>query len=402
MGDEKKTARFSVRPPARFVSGTDFTLWIQRVELYMKEAEIPDEKKGQELVSLLEDDAFRIVSQMGLLCADKVEYTAVKTCLQRQFSPAGVELEWQRRLHAAQQKSTESLTEFAGRLRMLADKAFPSWKANERLEMARNQFFNGVISSSIQLKLIQERPNTFDGAVTLACQLESIESAQRMLQTAKLVGTPSEDTTRGINAATASGNSESYQELAAQVTSLTQRLDSLLKQTKNSRRVNCWHCKKPGHVRRNCPQLRAGNGNGDRSARHTSAVACTLTLKGAVEGYTTHMLVDTGSSVTLLHENVWKAAVRGQKQLSPAKYPVMAVNGESLVLSGQGDVLLKVGEHAGVHSVLVVKEMTQECLLGTAVRSRFNASDHMACKWKCSLQITQLWQLLGTNLVGTE
>ena len=87
MGDEKKTARFSVRPPARFVSGTDFTLWIQRVELYMKEAEIPDEKKGQELVSLLEDDAFRIVSQMGLLCADKVEYTAVKTCLQRQFSP---------------------------------------------------------------------------------------------------------------------------------------------------------------------------------------------------------------------------------------------------------------------------------------------------------------------------
>ena len=243
--------------------------------------------------------------------------------------------------------------------------------------MARNQFINGVISSSIQLKLMQERPNTFDGAVTLACQLESIErSAQRMLQTAKQVGTPSEDTTRGINAASASGNSGSYQELAAQVTSLTQRLDSLLKQehqTKYSRRVNCWHCKKPGHVRRNCPQLRAGNGNGDRSARHTSAVACTLTLKGAVEGYTTHMLVDTGSSVTLLHENVWKAAVRGQKQLSPAKYhAVMAVNGESLVLSGQGDVLLKVGEHVGVHSVLVVKEMTQECLLGTDFLERHN------------------------------
>eukprot|EP00731_Ephydatia_muelleri_P023225 Em0015g808a len=359
MGDEKKTPRFSVRSPARFVAGTDFTLWIQRVELYMKEAEIPDEKKGQELVSPLEDDAFRIVSQMGFLCADNVEYTAVKMCLQRQFSPAGVELEWQRRLHAAQQKSTESLTEFAGRLRMLADKAFPLWKANERLEMARNQFINGVVSSSIQLKLMQERPDTFDGAVTLACQLESIESAQRMLQTAKQVGTPSEDTTRGINAATASGNS-SYQELAAQVTSLTQRLDSLLKpehRTKYSRRVNCWHCRKPGHVRQNCPQLRAGNADNvkrDRSARHTSAVACTLTLKGAVEGYTTHMLVDTGSSVTLLHENVWKAAVRGQKQLSPAKYPVMAVNGESLVLSGQGDVLLKTWRQMKTFRVMLV------------------------------------------------
>ena len=48
MGDKKKTPRFSVRPPpARFFAGSDFTLWIQRVELYMKEAEIPDEKKGQ-------------------------------------------------------------------------------------------------------------------------------------------------------------------------------------------------------------------------------------------------------------------------------------------------------------------------------------------------------------------
>ena len=27
--------------------------------------------------------------------------------------------------------------------------------------------------------------------------------------------------------------------------------------------------------------------------------------------------------------------------------------------------MLKVGEHVGVHSVLVVKELTQECLLGT-------------------------------------
>ena len=43
-------------------------------------------KEGQELVSLLEDDAFRIVSQMGLLCADTVEYAAVKTCLCRDSS----------------------------------------------------------------------------------------------------------------------------------------------------------------------------------------------------------------------------------------------------------------------------------------------------------------------------
>ena len=55
--------------------------------------------------------------------------------------------------------------------------------------------------------------------------------------------------------------------------------------------------------------------------------------------------------MTLLHE-VWKAAVHDQKQLTPARYPVMAVNGDSLAMRGQADGLLKVGEHVGVHSVL--------------------------------------------------
>ena len=88
-----------------------------------------------------------------------------------QFAPPGVELEWQQKLHMAQQKSTESLMEFAAQLRMLADRAFPSWQPEDRLEMARNQFMNGVLSSTIQLKLLQEQPQTLGDVVTLATQL---------------------------------------------------------------------------------------------------------------------------------------------------------------------------------------------------------------------------------------
>ena len=63
----------------------DFTFWIQRGELYLKEANVPDEKKGQELVSLLEDEAFCIVSQMG--CDDAIDYTVV-TDIQTLTPPA--------------------------------------------------------------------------------------------------------------------------------------------------------------------------------------------------------------------------------------------------------------------------------------------------------------------------
>ena len=84
-----------------------------------------------------------------------------------------------------------------------------------------------------------------------------------------------------------------------------------------------------------------------------------------MEGHPTVMLVDTGSSVTILHENIWKKAVKGKKELKQATCPVMAVNGESLPLCGQAEVTLQVGSYSGVHKVLVVRDMTQQCLLGT-------------------------------------
>ena len=52
---EKRTTWFSVRRPVLLVVETDFTPWIQRVELYMKVAKISDEMKGQEHALLLED-----------------------------------------------------------------------------------------------------------------------------------------------------------------------------------------------------------------------------------------------------------------------------------------------------------------------------------------------------------
>ena len=290
------------------------------------------------------------------------------TCLTIVCSRAipGVELEWQRKLHTAQQKSAESLTEFAARLRMLADRSFPSWKPIDRLEMVRNQFINGVLSSTIQLKLLQEQPPALDDAVTLATQLEAVELAQRSLQTTKLT-TGVSDHTSDRHTAGASG--DHYQELVAQVRSLSQQLGRLHAdsgETGENKRGACWKCGRPGHFR-NCPQRRPTKGKTtpERSAEFTSAVACTLTLQGEVEGRITPMLVDTGSSVTLLHERVWKEAVQGRRKLQPSAGPVKAVNGENLPICGQAEVSFQVGEYVGVHKVLVVKEMIQECLLGT-------------------------------------
>ena len=53
----RRVTRYSVRPPSRFAGkGADFRLWMQCVELYFMEAEVPEDKRGQELASLLDDE----------------------------------------------------------------------------------------------------------------------------------------------------------------------------------------------------------------------------------------------------------------------------------------------------------------------------------------------------------
>ena len=367
---ERRPTRFSARPPPRFATGTDFSLWIKRVELYFQEAGIPEEKKGAELVSLLEDEPFRIVSQLGLV-SETVEYGAVKACLAHHFAPDGVELEWQAKMHVARQKAGESVLEFAGRLRVLADKGYPSWSPERRLEVARYQFIQGILSPTTQLKLLTDSPKTLDDAVKLAYRLQTAELAQEHLK----AGATIEDT-RGGGSSCAIGRSDGQvHKLSQQVERLTEQLTKLMaerepgKRNGPKRKQTCWHCGETGHLRRDCPSRRQGvqrKPSNNKSVEHTSAVACTLTIQGHIEGFSVSMLVDTGSSVTLIHEAVWnKVKIKVKSSLSPCTVPVMAVNGEQLKVAGEIDLHLQIGTHQGKQKVLVVEQMLQQCLLGT-------------------------------------
>ena len=49
----------------------------------------------------------------------------------------------------------ESLVEYIGELRMLASRAFPGWSEEQCDVLIRNQFIQGVSSSSIQVQLLK-------------------------------------------------------------------------------------------------------------------------------------------------------------------------------------------------------------------------------------------------------
>ena len=70
---------------------------------------------------------------------------------------------------------------------MLADRAYPRWTMDQRLELVRNQFIQdqGVHSSSMQLRLMKKMPKSVEEALMLATQQEAVEIAQKRLCTCK-------------------------------------------------------------------------------------------------------------------------------------------------------------------------------------------------------------------------
>ena len=125
----ERVVRMSLRPPPRFGAKGDWKLWLSRFEMYATQAKIAKDSWSKELLSLLEDEPYRMVTHHGL--AQTGDYDAVCDCIQRSYAPLGSELEWQLKVRTRVQKVGESLMEFCGALRGMADKAFPAWPAEQ-------------------------------------------------------------------------------------------------------------------------------------------------------------------------------------------------------------------------------------------------------------------------------
>ena len=91
------------------------------------------------------------------------------------------------------------------------------------------------------------------------------------------------------------------------------------------------------------------------------AMGMATMVQGSVEGQSTSMLVDTGSAVTLIRDDLWREATRGRDcDLEEPPYPVMAANGQNLNLLGKADVFIHVGGVKAYHGVLVATGLTQK------------------------------------------
>ena len=399
-----RVVRMGLRPPPRFPANGDWELWVSRFELYVLQANISEGLWTKELLTLLEDEPFRVVSRQGLACSN--DYKAVCACLQQHFAPVGNELEWQFKIQNRVQKVGESLLEYSGDLRRMADKAYPSWPHTQRQELLRNQFIQGVRSPTVQLLLMKEVPKTLDEALKLACRQETVESAQKQLHKLKHSEAASAVTpeTKGesticIESVRATGHDERDEKIEAlsrQIRQLSEEMEKLRTPRKSGQRpdqgrkdVVCWMCGGHGHIRRNCPNKKeqryvgsAKGKYGNRGPEAALAISSSIIIWGKVGGRPTKMLLDTGSAVTLIRQDVWEEITSCGElyQLEEAHRPIVVANGDRLDTLGQVVLPLHIGGIVEPFPVLVACQLTQECLIGADFLSHFRCHIDMGMK----------------------
>ena len=138
-----------------------------------------------------------------------------------------------------------------------------------------------------------------------------------------------------------------------------QRQSSTRKQ--GSAAIICWNYGERDHVRCNCPRKRKDH----KDSWQAAAVSSTLMVEGSIEGQVTRMLVDTGSAVTLVREDVIRMVPLGKSlTMQVPAISVVAANREKLDIIGQCKLSIKVEVSAKDHPVLIAKNLNQKCLLG--------------------------------------
>lgn len=275
-------------------------------------------------------------------------YETLVRSLRERFSPPNQTDLYRVQLKERRQKPTETLSELGQTIRRLTNLAYPTAPGEVRETLAKDQFIDALIDSEIRIRIKQSRPAYLNEAISLAVELEAynrVEKRDRELKghlRAAFVEEQPETYDKSNNGQLANWmkaveeNMKCITEELRELKVSKQRRpydnrytgrDTRASDTKQN--IRCYECKEPGHIRRNCPQLNkrrkqsddrpseASKKQAEQDGKRTSGPhvsiglgstieECGLYIDVNVQGEKAKFLVDTGATVTLVSETLYK------------------------------------------------------------------------------------------------
>ena len=260
---EQSEVRRNVRAPRVYSVGQNFKTWLSQFMQYASLVHIKPVDHRAYLLTLLDQPAYKAVELLRL--AESLPFEEFTDQLTRRFDSGKTKEDYKLQLRARCQKPNEDFDGFADSLMELVENAYPEAAYSFKVELARDQFLQGVaISDDIRERVFMSQPSSLVEAVRVVRQLESARKACR--------AAPAVEKKKFVNVIGASADSEKIsseiRELKELVLGMNEKIRELEMKTeaktvtapRRRNEVVCYNCRKQGHFARDCPTNTTGNG----------------------------------------------------------------------------------------------------------------------------------------------
>ena len=352
------------------------------------------EDRGLYLAVSLRDQAQGVLG--NLPSALRRNFDALSMALEERFAPANQNELYRAQLKERRQKASENIPELGQDIRRLTNLAYNSAPNDVKETLAKDSFIDALHNGDMRLKIRQARPRDLNDAIRHAVELEVFNRAEtkrvenegflRSLHDSQ----GDERDSRQTMVEQLKEIKESMQELKLELNRLKDKRKLQEKERDRSGSdpksdIICYHCNEKGHIRRNCPKFRQQGFRrqfGDRFPKKGGPKGVSNNiinkasvgvgefsdagtyLKTMVQGKHAKMLVDTGSTVTIVSENfVSMLDKKARPNICNTGQPLFSAAGTPLKVKGKASVQFQIGTRK-IDQMAIIADIAGDGILG--------------------------------------
>ncbi|CAC5419775.1 unnamed protein product [Mytilus coruscus] len=308
-----------------------------------------DSEKAQQLSMCLRGPAQKILSDLTL--GQLSDYTLIKSALAQRFHPRESEVAYRCEFRNLKRQKGESVADYGYRLRRSAQKAYPALKCSDIEPTVIDQYIHGLNNHELKKHVQFHHPQTLIQAIAFASEFEAfLGSSDRIF---KPEGTGTEQSDFTLQTLTCKEENSKPEGLTMQ--DISKLLDEKLERLFNKdNRVP--ENQPPKRFRANLNQNNYDSKKryGPRNREIRSTGSC-LNVEVEVNELNCKLLVDTGSPVCILSEQLFEKLNKGKSLLTKSGTSVHTADGTALDIKGKIDIKLKIGKLCLDQELIVAK-----------------------------------------------
>jgi hypothetical protein len=187
---------------------------------------------------------------------NETTYEELVRVMRQEFGPRECKERYFHEIRYREQRPGESLRDLGSEIKSLTTLAYPRTDKVERDRIATEYFKEAIADPRLQEELFRANPETLSDAMLKAEVVDSYYSRTQ----SKGRGKPAVYAREAVEVIEPKSVDAKVQELEEMVTKLAQQVRDSERQTKQSYKseVECFACRRMGHIARDCPEQRTG------------------------------------------------------------------------------------------------------------------------------------------------